>query len=473
MRTHTRALFTVGLLLLGGCARMKPGLGFDGVGKSVSERTGMRVHWNNGTDADREVGEAIGSMLSRELSVEEAVQIALLNNHRLQAVYEDLNLAQADIVQAGLLKNPVFDAQVRFGEAGVGTAFDLAIMQDFVSLLYIPMQKGRAEAAFEGAKLRVTGAVLDLAGEVRSAYYEYQAAEQTREMRGTVLEAVGASYELGKRIRDAGNSRELDLLNLRAQYEQARLDLAGAEAAADAGRERLNALMGLWGRQTGWRITARLPALPGEEVAVEGLERRAIESSLDLQIERSELELASRAMGLAGPLSFLADSSVGFAANRELEGPWSFGPAFAIPIPLFDQGQGRAGAAQARLRKASERYTALAVELRSRVRAEASATESARERAEYYEKVMLPLRSRIVEETQLLYNAMQVSAFQLFQARRDEIDAGNEYILALRDYWLARSRLDQVLSGRITAASGPERGWASASTDAGGEGGHQ
>ncbi len=73
----------------------------------------------------------------------------------------------------------------------------------------------------------------------------------------------------------------------------------------------------------------------------------------------------------------------------------------------------------------------------------------------------------------MLYNAMQVSAFQLFQARRDEVDAGNEYILALRDYWLARSRLDQVLSGRITAGSGPERGWASASTDSRGEGGHQ
>ncbi len=47
------------------------------------------------------------------------------------------------------------------------------------------------------------------------------------------------------------------------------------------------------------------------------------------------------------------------------------------------------------------------------MRAEASATEAARERAEYYQKVMLPLRARIVEETQLLYNAMQPASEQL------------------------------------------------------------
>jgi len=46
------------------------------------------------------------------------VQIALLNNKDLQATYEDLSIAQADLVQAGLLQNPVFGASLALPVAG-------------------------------------------------------------------------------------------------------------------------------------------------------------------------------------------------------------------------------------------------------------------------------------------------------------------------------------------------------------------
>ena len=48
-------------------------------------------------------------MLDNDLDEDEAAQIALLNNRRLQVAYEDLGVAQAEVVQAGLLRNPVFD----------------------------------------------------------------------------------------------------------------------------------------------------------------------------------------------------------------------------------------------------------------------------------------------------------------------------------------------------------------------------
>ena len=62
------------------------------------------------------------------------------------------------------------------------------------------------------------------------------------------------------------------------------------------------------------------------------------------------------------------------------------------------------------------------------------AVAAARDQAEYYRAVVLPLRARIVEETQLHYNAMQVSPFQLLTARQQQIDAGAAYVGALRTY---------------------------------------
>ncbi len=450
MRAETTFAAMLALAALAGCASMKPGMGFDDVQKTVTDRTGARTHWNNGSAEDAEVVTAVASMLDKELTADEAVAIALLNNHELQATYEELNLAQADIVQAGLLRNPVFSGEVRFATSGGGEGIVLDVAQDFVSLLSMPLRKGRAEAAFEAAKVRVTAAVLDAAFEVRTAFYDYQAAQQMREMRATVLEATAASYELAKRLRAAGNFREIDLLNERTLHEQSKVDLAAAESEMTLRRERVNALLGLWGSQTLWRAADRLPALPDDETALDGLENKAIAASLDLALLRREAEIAARSAGIANPFAWLEDSEVGAAAEREVEGGWSVGPSLSLPIPLFDQGQATIGAAHAHYKQAAERTIARAIEIRSRVRAAHAGVLSAHERARYYERIILPLNQRLVDETQLQYNAMQVSAFQLLEAKRAQISAGAEYVASIHDYWIARAALDQILAGRMT-----------------------
>ena len=450
MRVTTPLAALIASALLAGCSSMKPGLGFDDVKQSVSERSGTRVHWNNGTAEDEQAKAAVAALLQSELSADQAVQIALLNNHELQAVYEELNLAQSDVVQAGLLKNPVFSGDVRFGVSGIGPGVDLGIAQDFVSLLAMPLKKGRAEAAFEAAKIRVTGAVLDTAFEVRTAFYNYQAAQQAREMRATVAEATAASYELASRLRDAGNIRELDLSNERALKEQSKIELAAAQAEEVRLRERMNALMGLWGSQTQWIAAARLPALPEEQTPAHGLEAKAIAASLDLALLRREAEIAARSAGIAKPFAWMEGAEIGAVSERDLDGAWSVGPALSLPIPIFDQGQASVAAAHARYKQAAERTIARAVEIRSRVRAAQSGVLSAYERARYFEKIILPLKQKILDETQLQYNAMQVSGFQLLQAKRDQIAAGGEYIASMHDYWQARASLDQILSGRMT-----------------------
>ena len=53
---------------------------------------------------------------------------------------------------------------------------------DFLSILYAPMRKLVAKAKCEAAKLRVTAAVVDLAGQTRIAFYRVQADEEMLEM---------------------------------------------------------------------------------------------------------------------------------------------------------------------------------------------------------------------------------------------------------------------------------------------------
>lgn len=184
---------------MAGCASVPKEAGFPEVKTSVAQRAGLQVQWNRLTSDDRAVAEALNALLAEGLTADRAVQVALLNNRNLQATYEDLGVAQAEVVQAGLLRNPVFDGEVKFLEGGEGEIIEIAVVQDFLDVFFIPLRKRVAGNAFEAAKLRVTGAVLDLVGEVRSAFYTHAAAEQVLELRRTVLDATEASYDLARR----------------------------------------------------------------------------------------------------------------------------------------------------------------------------------------------------------------------------------------------------------------------------------
>jgi cobalt-zinc-cadmium efflux system outer membrane protein len=116
MRTSgcTFAAVALAALILAGCASVPREAGFNDVERSVAERTGVKqVRWNQGGAADAEVAKEVASLLDSELTLDSAVQIALLNNRNLQATYEELAIAQADLVQAGLLQNPIFEAGFR------------------------------------------------------------------------------------------------------------------------------------------------------------------------------------------------------------------------------------------------------------------------------------------------------------------------------------------------------------------------
>ena len=175
------------LIALSGCSTLRLDAGFDDVKASVEKRSKAQIVWNNGSDLDRQAEEKVHSLLAENLTADQAVQVALLNNRALQAIYSDLGIAQSDLVQAGLLKNPIFDAVVTFPTTGGRVDLELTAVMNFLDVFYLPLRTRVAAARFEEAKLRVTGAVLTFAGGTRKAFYIQQANQQMLELRQTVV----------------------------------------------------------------------------------------------------------------------------------------------------------------------------------------------------------------------------------------------------------------------------------------------
>ncbi len=430
--TPSKPILLAGLLPLvfAGCTSTNPKSAFEGVGKIVQARSGQRVEWMRDGES-KELANAVGMLLETNLTAQSAVALALLNNRSLQAEFEEIGISQAELAQASRLRNPEIAGSWRFPDRPPGRAdVEYSAAGDFLDLLTLPARKKIAARNLEQTKLHVAYEVLRLAHEVQTAFYTLQAREQFVKRLNATVELNEAAADLSRRQYDAGNINDLELHNQQAAYAQARLDLAQATAQSRADRERVNRLLGLWGKQTDWKLADELPSLPEKELALENFESLAVGQRLDLV-------------------------TVGVDTERSADGQRVTGPTLSLELPLFDQGQPAVARLAAQYRQAQRSFEALAVNVRSEVREARDALIAARDAVEYYKKTLLPQRQRILRETLLQYNAMQKSSYELLAAKEREQVAERSHIETLRDYWIARGELERAVGGRLSAEGSP------------------
>jgi cobalt-zinc-cadmium efflux system outer membrane protein len=450
IRKYTIWLLIFFSVLMAGCAGMPKETGFKDVQQLVNDRADYRLQWIRGSDEDRQVQEAIAKLLADELTIDEAVQIALLNNRSLQARYEELGVTQADVVKAGLLKNPTFLGLVRFPEdSSEDTNLEFEVALDFLDILMLPARKKLAAAQFEQAKLRVSNEVLNLATTVEQTYFGVVGAVQIKKMREQVTQASKNAFEFAQRLYKAGNISELELNLQHVQYEQARLDLAESQKNIFTTREQLTRLMGLWGKQTAWQAANQLFDIPEEEISLDRLESQAIANRLDLMVARHETEILAQALGITIDWRWLGSAEIGVSAERDTDGGWLAGPSFSLELPIFDQHQADIARLESQLRQSHNRIYASAVDIRSEVRTLRDRLMMTRNLIEHYKAVIIPLRKRIVALTMQKYNYMLVGTFDLLMAKQQEYEDYQKYIEAVRDYWITRAELQRTLGGRL------------------------
>lgn len=455
MKRHTRnfkryAGASLAAVVLAGCATVPRQGGFKSVAGLARQRTGATVIWDQNTKADQQVHAAIGKLLARPLTAHAAVQIALLDNPELKARYEQLGVSQADVVQAGLLSNPIFNFDIRFPAAPFH-GWDASVAQNFLNILLLPARKKMATAQFAAAKSDVANAVITLAQRTRAAYYRLVGDQQMVTLESRIKQGAAAQLDLAKKLRQAGNTPPIAYDQQLTLYEHVRLQLAMDKATVLEDHERLNALMGLWGKEGNWTVPARLAIPPTHNLSLKGLESLALKQSLSLVAARQRLHADAIALRISGIAGLLPGAGIGLDYVRDPDVRGTLGPMISLPIPIFNQGQPQVAIAEAQYRAAYRSYQATAIRIRAKVREAWIAMHAADREVLFYQRIMLPLRKRMVHETQLAYNGMYVSGFVLMESKQAEIDTARHYVQALRRYWLARQQLRQMLGGLLPA----------------------
>ncbi|MCJ0762343.1 TolC family protein [Variovorax terrae] len=453
MRPLLRPGLLAAVLALAGCAAPSP----DGYRGEIAALTAGKTA---GVAAalpapDADTGPLVAELLAQPLDAGAAVRIALLNNPGLRASFATLAISDAERVRAGRAPNPHF-ALGRFAE-GDRLEIERVLSFNVLGLLTLPWRAEWQGRQTELAKLQAAQDVVRLAAETRKAWIRAVAAQQSAGYLRDVRDAAETGAELARRMARVGNWSRLQQAREQAFLADATAQLARAEQARVAARERLTRLLGLWGTQAQYALPERLPDLPAAVVEPTEVEAQALRQRLDVKSAVDESRYVAQSLGYVRATGVINALDLSYTRNttfdnargdKEAKRGWEV----ELPLPLFDWGQAGNARAQGLYLQSVARVQAVAVQARSEAREAYLGWRTAYDLARHYRDEIVPLRRFINDEMVLRYNGMLASVWALLADTRQNVLAVNSALEAQRDFWLADTDLQTTLSGTSPGA---------------------
>jgi len=443
-----RRLFLISLIgLCSGCypARNNHGRWSE---DAITCRTGKEVYWYQDCCREHAGGCLVQQLLSSDLSADSAVQIALLNNASLQAKFEEIGIAHADLVQATLLTNPVFEGLVKIADRSTrfpNTEFTLTTF--FLDLFLRPLRMKTAELNLQETEAKTAHEALQLVFEVQSSFYRYQTALAKLESEKVILECTELASEIAKKQRETGNINDLILQDHIAEYQRVQQRVKNSEIEIVVLKEDVTRLLGLNDSQY-WNVMQEIHSLPSQDSTLSHLETAGLQSRLDLAAARIQILKIAQTGALKQWWTF-TELELGATTERDTDGTNITGPVVQLSIPIFDNGQAERARILAELRHSQREYQALETNILSEIREAQDRIQMNREKAKLYQSSILPTKNEMLTYTHKLYNVMNVGVYELLHQKREIVESEIEYREALRDYWIERAALLYATGGAV------------------------
>lgn len=305
--------------------------------------------------------------LSDGLSADEAAILAVITNPTLRAQRGKRQVAQAQLLQAGLLPNPQvsasFDQPVGGSTAGTMTGWGLGLDYDLTTLI----TRG---AEIDASKAEAASVDLDV------AWAEWQAAEEAKLhvarltwLRRQYDEAAAAQQraeQTTSSIRQAlreGMITQTELDAAETELQRFKLTTLETENAMDSERLDLNLSIGfpsevIMAIQDG--PIAAAPMQPSPQQIASNLEIRRLDLiALRLGYQSQESKLR------AAVLSQFPKITVGVNGASDTSNVITAGMGVTLELPIFDRAQGRIAIEKATRQQLFDEYVARSFEARS------------------------------------------------------------------------------------------------------------
>jgi len=452
-----------------------PVAGFSTVQTRTSSAIGKQAVWAQSRAETEALAQRTRNLVYKKtIGPDTAVQVALLNNRGLQAVYAEVGMSAADVWQETMPVNPT--ASVGYSSIGVSRIIETAITGNILALMTQSRRVGLADTRFRQVQLRAAEETLRVAADTRRAWINAVSAWEAVSYLNRSQAAADAASDLAQKLGETGSFTKTG---------QAREHVFNAELTGETAKARLNArlakeeltrLMGLWGQDVDYSVPNALPSLPKGPKTKSGIEAEALRNRIDLEVAKLELEATAKSYGLTDATRYVSDLQLmgGVEMEREEEDGEkkdvvSGTAEIEFSIPIFDTGKPRMRKAELSYMRAANLLAERAVNVRSEVRSSYQAYRARYDIARHYRNSVLPLRAKIEEESVLTYNGMITNTFELLADTRAKIASNILSLNAKREFYLAEVNLGAAIYGGGSSSGGGEIEVAAAKAEAGEE----
>lgn len=395
-----------------------------------------------------------------DLSLDEAVRLALKHSPQIQAALARVRQAEADARQTRVLPNPVLDIAFRLPVSGGSSVVEADLSAQLLSLVTRPGRIATADHRLRAAAAEALKFVLDVAVDVQRQYADVQAMDAqvgVAQQRVTILREV---LDLTNARLRAGEATRLDVLTAQTEQSAVEVDLESQRSEQRLARIALARLIGQPSSAANWNLPEwSLPAEPAlSEAQWTGL---ALRNRPELRAMKWELAALGQQVRIARADTFTAG---GAGVSAEDDEGWSIGPAVSLPIPIFDTG---AIETQRRRDQVSEQEHALTLTGRAMIEEVRKALETLRAAKASLDRVhseLIPLNEQRLQQARGAYRAGFADILSLRLAEQELQQARARLIDLQRLVARARFELDHAVGGRgtylnnvapDTAATGP------------------
>lgn len=292
------------------------------------------------------------------LGLEQIVALALEGNPDLRATRARHGVAQAQLLQSGVLPNPSLAGALLPLISGPGSiaAWNVGLTQDIKSLITYRSRRRAAGYSAQQVDAEILWQEWQVAGQARQLAADLIQGGRSRPLLVEAFDLLSRRNAVLQRALAAGNATLVTAAPTLVALQGARTNLQTLDQRQLALRHQLNALLGLVPEAV-VPLASTIDLPPFDPAAI----RASLETLPDRRPDLLALRLGYDAQDQnvrVAILSQFPDLILGASASRDSSAVVNGGPTATVGLPIFDRNQGNVASAGATRAQLHEDYSA-------------------------------------------------------------------------------------------------------------------
>ncbi len=422
-----------------------------------------------GAPPDRGLGYAVASLSEEnsDLTLHDAVRLALQRNPELAAFAKEMRALEGVTLQVGLLRNPELvvnvenagNVQKLQGDVNSSHAVSQEVVQQLSTIRINQLiELGGKRAArviaaslgqdlagkdYEFRRVELIARVANVFIEVLAGQERLRLAEETSQLAQKVVNTVARRVQAGK-------VPPIEETRAGVAFSTTRIELVQAQRDLAAARKRLTLLWGNTSPQFSKALgdLGSLVTLP----SFEALAERVLTSPMALRSLKNVEQ--RKAMLAVEQTRRIPNLTLGGGAIHHAQlGGTTIVAGLMVPLPLFDRNQGNLQEAYQRVDKAIDEQAATDLRLKAELTQAYEALSAAQNEISVLRNEILPAAKSAFEVTNKGYELGKFGYLEVLDAQRTLFQNQILYVRALANYQRLVNELERLIAGPIDGTS--------------------